>query len=181
VDGKFTIIPWDTNMAFGTFNCFGLERERLINYYIDEPTCESVSERPLVERLLSYPPYRETYHRYLQELIDGPFSVEAMNMRIETLVGLIRPYVEVDDLKFYSTDDFDRNLTEDVQIVVQGAPAGSDLPVAIGLKSFVVERGQSVREQLEGKRPSADDGSGNWGDEVPPRPGDRPPPTPSMP
>ena len=52
-NGKFVIIPWDLNMAFGTFN-FGLDREQLINYYIDEPTGGAFAGRPLVKRLLSH-------------------------------------------------------------------------------------------------------------------------------
>jgi len=115
IDGKFTIIPWDLNMAFGTFNCFGLDRESLINYYIDEPTCEPISERPLVERLLSHPPYLDAYHGYLEDLLAGPFTLEAMESRIDELAGLIRPCVERDDLKFFSTADFERGLAEDIE------------------------------------------------------------------
>ena len=51
-NGKFVIIPWDLNMAFGTFN-YGLNTEQLINYYIDEPSGGSMAERPLIDRLLS--------------------------------------------------------------------------------------------------------------------------------
>ena len=235
VDGKFTIIPWDLNMAFGTFSS-GLDRDGIINFYIDEPTAGPVAERPLV-RLLSYQPYLDTYHGYLEELIEGPFSEEVMNSRIDELAGLIRPYVEADELKFYSTEAFERSLSQDLisDTPGSGIPSGDvrpetaelspeslaclreqfpaaalkelrtrkptaaeleklkscltpaelaaflrvDLGVGglprqlraagtgvapFGLKTFIAERIESVRQQLDGERPSSSgDGSGNGG------------------
>ena len=146
-------------MAFGTFN-LGIVRESLINFYIDEPTAMSVADRPLVHRLLSHRPYLDTYHGYLEELLAGPFSLEAMESRIDELAGLIRPYVERDDLKFFSTADFERGLTEDMNL----GSAEHRMPTPLGLKTFVVERSEAVRQQLNGEQPSAGDGSGNRGD-----------------
>lgn len=157
VDGRFTIIPWDLNMAFGTFN-YSIDRQGLINFYIDEPTGGPVAERPLVKRLLSHQPYLDAYHGYLESLLDGPFSVDVMESRIDQLADLIRSFVKADKLKFTSTRDFERCLTEDM-----GGRQGAQ-PRAIGLKTFVVERSESVRQQLEGERKSSSgDGSGNGG------------------
>ncbi len=161
VDGKFTILPWDLNMAFGTFNS-GIDREGIINFFIDEPTAGPIAERPLVERLLSYQPYLELYHGYLEALLEGPFSVEAMESRIDELADMIRPYVQADELKFYFTEDFERGLSEDIR---SSSVAGGMTP--IGLKTFVVERSASVRQQLNGDLPSAGDGSGNGGNWAP--------------
>lgn len=171
-NGRFAILPWDLNMAFGTFN-FGLNRNQLLNYYIDEPTGGPMAERPLVKRLLSHQPYLDAYHGYLEELLDGSFSVDNMNSRIDGLAALIRPYVQADELKFFPTDQFEMGLTADAR---GGAPGAG--PRSIGLKTFVVERSKSVREQLEGTRESSHgDGSGNRGSfrqgalpNLPPRP-----------
>ncbi|MEA3253411.1 MAG: CotH kinase family protein [Chloroflexota bacterium] len=148
IDGRFTIIPWDLNEAFGSFRCGGLSRQSIINFYIDEPTCDPLDQRPMIKLLLSYPPYLECYHRYLEQMLDGPFDIERMHNRIDETAHMVRPYVEADELKFFSTADFERNLTQDVKH-------------HIGLKVFVVQRSQSVRKQLAGVLPAGGDGSSN--------------------
>ena len=157
-DGKFTIIPWDLNMAFGTFNS-GIDRQGIINFFIDEPTAGPVAERPLVSRLLSVPSYLETYHGYLSELINGPFSYDTMEARIDELARMIRPYVEDDTMKFFTMRDFEINLSEEVRprMAVPG------MQLSIGLKAFVRERGESIRRQLDGTQPSTNNGKGNEG------------------
>ncbi len=149
-DGRFSIIPWDLNEAFGTYKC-GLDKQEIIDFKIDEPTCGPPADRPLVARLLEHKPYRETYHGYLEELIEGPFSVGSMNARIDEVADLIRSCVEADDMKFYTVEEFERNLSEDVGRY-------------FGLKSFVEKRTESIRMQLEGELSSLRNGEGNGGD-----------------
>ncbi len=160
-DGVFTIIPWDLNMAFGTFSS-GLDRDGIINFYIDEPSAGSVESRPLL-RLLSIEPYLETYHAYLEELITGPLSPEVINARIDELAEMIRPYVEADELKFYTTEEFERALSQDL---ARDGRGGTGM-AALGLKTFVAERVESIRQQLNGELPaSSGDGSGNGGQDM---------------
>jgi len=160
VDGKFTIIPWDLNMAFGTYSS-GLDRDGIINFYIDEPSVGSVESRPLL-RLLSVESYLERYHAYLEELITGIFSPEAMYALIDELAELIRPYVEADELKFYTTEEFETALNQDIQSGGRGMGM-----TPFGLKAFVAERVESIRQQLDSERPSSSgDGSGNGGQGV---------------
>jgi spore coat protein CotH len=128
-DGKFTIIPWDLNMTFGTFNG-GIRKDGIINYYIDEPTAGPMDRFPLVNRLLSYQPYLDKYHEYLQELLDGPFSLDVILPRIDQLAEMIRPYVKADTESFYSYEDWERCLTEDLRPpdVFEGWKAGGEMP-----------------------------------------------------
>jgi hypothetical protein len=130
VDGKFYLIPWDLNMTFGTFNG-GIRKDGIINYYIDEPTAGPMNRFPLVDRLLSYPPYLEIYHGYIQELLDGPFSLDVVLPRVDQLAELIRPYVEADTEAFYSYEDFERCLTEDLRPPdpFEGWQAGGQTPM----------------------------------------------------
>jgi hypothetical protein len=129
VDGKFSLIPWDLNMTFGTFNG-GIRKNGIINYYIDEPTAGPMSRFPLADRLLSYPPYLEIYHGYLQELLDGPFSLDVVLPRVDQLAALIRPYVKKDTEAFYTYEDWERCLTEDLRPpdVFEGWQAGGPSP-----------------------------------------------------
>jgi spore coat protein CotH len=130
VNGKFSLIPWDLNMTFGTFNG-GIRKDGIINYYIDEPTTGPMNRFPLVDRLLSYQPYLDKYHQYMQELLDGPFSLDVVLPRIDHLVELIRPYVKVDTEAFYTYEDWERCLTEDLRPpdVFEGWQAGGPSPM----------------------------------------------------
>ena len=149
IDGRFTIIPWDMNEAFGVFHC-GINYRGMIDFYIDEPTCGPVNERPLIDRLLSHQPYLDKYHQYVEEFLDGPFEISSMMLRIDELADQVYPFVEVDESKFFSTEEFKLNLVRDV----------GNNP---GLKTYIIKRYSSVRRQLEGEQPSAGDGSGNGG------------------
>jgi spore coat protein CotH len=111
-NGKFVILPWDLNMTFGTFN-YGLNTNQLINYYIDEPSGGPMEDRPLIERLLSYPLYLEIYHKYLEVLLEGPFAADKMEARINELAELIRPYVEADEIKFFNMRQFERGINKE--------------------------------------------------------------------
>jgi hypothetical protein len=157
VDGKFTMIPWDMVETFGTYGCKKevngnwvncTSREGMLNFYIDEPVCGLLSEFPLVKRLLSYQPYLDTYHGYYQALLNGHFSVEQMGSRIDELKTLIQPSVENEQYKLFLPGDFERSFTEDVD-------------GTIGLKTYVLQRNESVRQQLGGQRPSNGNGFGN--------------------
>ncbi|UCD09790.1 MAG: CotH kinase family protein, partial [Dehalococcoidales bacterium] len=94
-NGIFTVIPWDLNMAFGTFNC-GINKEGLINYYIDEPTSSRMDRFPLVDRLLTQPQYLKKYREYVREFNEKHFSPEIMLARIDEAGELIRPYAAAD-------------------------------------------------------------------------------------
>jgi spore coat protein CotH len=160
VNGKFTIIPWDLNMSFGNFNS-GLDRNGIINFLIDEPTAGAVADRPLVARLLAVPDYLETYHRYISEMINGPFASEVMDASIDALADLIRPYVTADTLKFFTLKSFESFIGDGA------ASAGGTIPniigLNIGLKAFVAERIASIEKQLAGELASTNNGQGNGG------------------
>lgn len=137
-NGKFVILPWDLNMAFGTFN-YGLNTVQLINYYIDEPSGGPMAQRPLIDRLLSYPPYLEKYHDYLEELLDGPFSLEVMEARINKLADLIRPYVEADEMKFFTNRQFEQGIYK--EMTSQPDSSGFQIPGAVPVLTDLTQEG----------------------------------------
>jgi spore coat protein H len=149
-------------MSFGGFG-IGINLTRITNFLIDEPTSGAVADRPLVARLLAVPAYLETYHGYLTELINGPFSAEVMASRIDELADMIRPYVQADTLKFYSDAAFEAAIGEGTVNDRGNFGSGMGMGTNIGLKKFVVERIASIEKQLAGEIPSTNNGQGNGG------------------
>ncbi len=181
-NGKFTVIPWDLNLAFGTL-VTGYNGN-VADFPIDEPVPPGVlGERPLVTRILAHQPYLDKYHQYLREMLDGVFAEGVIEKRIDELAKLIRSHVEKDTLKFYSNNDF--------EIGIEGASTTTNTTAMAGmggfniggfgmnnalmggfnmggaamggfgmgtnmppLKTFIKERRQSVIDQLEGKKAS---------------------------
>ena len=185
-NGKFTVVPWDLNMAFGTFG-MGPKHGGVVNVdlYIDEPTTGALADKPLVARLFAHKPYLDRYHQYLEQLLKGGFAEGVIEARIDKIAELIRPFVEADELKFYSIEEFERSINEDL---ASGGPGGFSPGMgrgrtqdrgagepggrrggpgggmnAPGLKSFISQRRVSVREQLDGTRPSRNESGENRG------------------
>jgi len=151
-EGKFTVIPWDLNGAFAIFNC-GCDRQGMIDFKIDEPVCGPLDQKPLVKELLDDPTRLATYHNYLLELIDGPLSVQEMTVKINKVADMIRPYVAADERSFYSVDEFNQNLSTDI--------VEANQRVLPGLTAFLEDRSASIRAQLNGTKPSTNNGAGN--------------------
>lgn len=139
--GPFTVIPWDMNEAFGNFVC-GCNRAGIIALPIEEPTCAPAEARPLVAKLLADAELAARYREIVGELLDGPFAEAAMQARVDVLAALIRPAVEADTAKFFTTAQFEQALDSDV--------AGG----GIGLMAFVRERREAVAAQLAGDAPA---------------------------
>ena len=149
-------------MSFGGFDS-GLSEDKLLSFYIDEPTSAAVSNYPLVAQLMDEPEFVAAYHRYLQQLIDGPFSLEHMTARINQIAAVIRPYVKNDDNLLFSYEAFEQGLSDDLtgSTGARGANMGGRF---IGLTKFVQARTASIAAQLAGTQASkSTDGSGNGG------------------
>ncbi|MEM5514344.1 CotH kinase family protein [Pseudoalteromonas sp. AS84] len=145
-DGVFSILPWDFNESFGTFNmnCNSVDVREL---YIDEPVSGALSERPLIANVFSEQSNLDVYHSYLTQLINGSLSSDTFNARVNEIADLIREHVENDPTSFYGSTYFEQNLT-------------STTGQFYGLTSFMQYRVANMAAQLDGTLPSAGDGSG---------------------
>ncbi|MEN8636654.1 CotH kinase family protein [Pseudoalteromonas distincta] len=145
-DGVFSILPWDFNESFGTFNmdCNGVDVREL---YIDEPVSGALSERPLIANVFAKQSNLDVYHSYLTQLINGSLSSDTFNARVNEIADLIREHVENDPTSFYGSTYFEQNLT-------------STTGQFYGLTSFMQYRVANMAAQLDGTLPSAGDGSG---------------------
>jgi len=145
-DGIFSILPWDFNESFGTFNmdCNSVDIREL---YIDEPVSGALNERPMLANVFANQSNLDTYHSYLTQLINGSLSSDTFSTRVNEIADLIREHVQNDPTSFYSSDYFEQNLT-------------STTGQFYGLTSFMQYRVANMAAQLDGSLPSAGDGSG---------------------
>ncbi|MBG9794971.1 spore coat assembly protein [Paenibacillus dendritiformis] len=146
-NGVFSLIPWDMNMAFGGF---GGSKESLIGMLMDEPTMGAVANYPLVDKLLQIDAYKEQYHNYIKQIIEGYLSPERLTARAQEIADMIDTYVEQDPTKFYTYEEFKQSLTNDVK----------NIP---GLLAFAEDRVNNLKQQLDGTLPSYDKGEGIQG------------------
>ena len=132
-DGQLSMIPWDYNLAFGSFQ--SSDATDTVNDPIDTPMSVSdPDDRPMWGWIQSSEEYTEMYHEYFAEFLD---TVDIQGI-IDEAYALIRPYVEKDTTAFCTLEEFDTGVET--------------------LRTFCALRTESVRGQLEGTIPSTDAG-----------------------
>lgn len=152
-NGKFTVIPWDLNMAFGGFNG-GRGLGQLI--YIDEPTTGNVEDRPLVSTLLSNEKYKEKYHKYLNEIVEKYLDSDYLTTMTNQLHSLIATYVKEDPTAFYTYKEFETNIKSQIADTSEGMgnkeakdnmAMGKNLPGILDLSQTM---SKTIKDQLSG-------------------------------
>ena len=132
-DGQLSMIPWDYNLAFGSFQ--SSDATDTVNDPIDTPMSVSdPDDRPMWGWIQSSEEYAEMYHAYFAEFLD---TVDIRGI-IDEACALIRPYVEKDPTAFCTLEEFETGVET--------------------LRTFCALRTESVRGQLEGAIPSTDAG-----------------------
>lgn len=132
-DGRLSMLPWDYNLAFGTFQ--GGDASSAVNDPIDTPLSVSGNgDRPMADWMFSTEEYTALYHQYFRQFLD---SMDCAAILDETQ-ALIVSWVERDPTKFCTCEEFETAVTT--------------------LKEFCSLRIQSVSGQLDGTIPSTDDG-----------------------
>ena len=137
--GRLSMLPWDYNLAFGTY---ALGREELpddatthVNQPIDTPASgEVMLGRPLYHNLLLVDEYHARYRELLDELVGGYFESGRFEAELARVAQMISPYVAVDPTAFVGHAEF-----------LEGVAA---------LREFCLLRAQSVRAQLAGEVPA---------------------------
>ncbi|MGN0578178.1 MAG: CotH kinase family protein, partial [Ruminiclostridium sp.] len=131
-EGKLSMIPWDYNLAFGTFN--GGNAQSQVNSPIDSPVSGGMSDRPMVSWIFESEEYTEIYHERLSELVENTDFASL----IDRTAALISPYVEKDPTKFCTYEEFEKGVS--------------------AIKEFCLLRAESVKGQLSGAIPSTEEG-----------------------
>ncbi len=154
-DGKMSMIPWDYNLAFGSFSGghgggrrgadnadsmdSGDSATQSVNYPIDMPVSgTTLEDRPMIGKLLENSEYMEKYHEVFSDFIEDYFESGDFLSEYNRVYNMIAEYVMKDPTKFCTFDEF-----------TKGAEA---------LKQFCELRAESVRGQLNGMIPSTTEG-----------------------
>ncbi|MBQ3378862.1 MAG: CotH kinase family protein [Clostridia bacterium] len=132
-NGRLFMIPWDYNLAFGTFMSF--DAGKMINDPIDTPLSVSdYDDRPMIGWIFKNEEYTEMYHEYFKEFLETT-DVQAI---IDETHDLIAEYVKRDPTAFCTYEEFEKGVDT--------------------LKAFCLKRTESVTGQLDGTIPSTADG-----------------------
>jgi spore coat protein CotH len=136
-NGLLSMIPWDYNLAFGTFK--GQDATASVNDAIDTPLSisENDTDRPMFSWITSTEEYTELYHGYFEEFIEKFYSNGYLDKLIDTTYEMIKDYVDKDPTKFCTTEEFDKAVTT--------------------LKKFVNLRFESIKAQVNGTIASSDE------------------------
>ena len=138
-DGVLSILPWDYNLAFGTY-ALGMtdpirDPDVLLNWPINTPARgETMLERPLYHNLMKNDEYFARYHAYFGQFLAEYLESGRCEAVIRETQALIAPYVEADPTAFCSYED--HMLAVDTLLEVCRL------------------RAESVRGQLEGLYPA---------------------------
>lgn len=132
-DGLLSLIPWDYNLAFGTFQ--GGDSSGAVNDPIDSPLSVSGDgDRPMADWIFASPEYTDLYHQYFQDFLR---TADPAGILAEAR-ALIAPYVERDPTKFCTLEEFQAGVS--------------------ALETFCALRTESVSGQLSGAIPATDQG-----------------------
>ncbi|OZQ60209.1 spore coat protein CotH [Paenibacillus sp. VTT E-133280] len=132
-DGVFSILPWDYNMAFGGMGS--------ADVLIDEPTQGTLSERPLIAKLLANDEYKAKYHEIVSEMINGYLAGGTFQTQMDQLDMMISSYVKADPSAFYTFEQYEEGIKS--------------------VKTFMSNMAKNIQQQLDGTIPSSGDGSGS--------------------
>lgn len=129
-DGRLSMLPWDYNLAFGTFQ--GGSAAEAVNDAIDAPLSVTGSDRPMIDWIFRNEAYSALYRQLFGEFLD---TVEIDSIITEAQ-ALIAPYVQKDPTRFCTYEEFETGVKT--------------------LAEFCRLRSQSVAQQLAGESANVD-------------------------
>lgn len=114
-DGKLSMLPWDYNMAFGGFQAGSASD--VVNLAIDTPVSGvTLEERPILGKLLEVDEYKEKYHQYLQEIVDGYYADGKFEQKVNSLNDIIADYVKQDPSAFNTYEEYQAAVAELIKL-----------------------------------------------------------------
>ena len=138
-NGILSILPWDYNLAFGTY-CLGMtnpikDPNIIINYPVNTPwKGEDMLKRPLFHNVMKNDTYFSQYRAYMQQFIREYMNDKRCENKIVKTFKMIAPYVKEDPMAFCRYEDF--------------------VTAADTLLMICKLRAESIQGQLDGKYPA---------------------------
>ncbi|MBP5276311.1 MAG: CotH kinase family protein [Lachnospiraceae bacterium] len=135
-DGQMSMIPWDYNLAYGTF--MGQDATGQVNDPIDTPLSitENSTDRPMFSWITSSDEYTKQYHEYYEEFLNQFYTSGYLQNLIDDTYEMLYEYVEKDPTKFCTIEEYEQAVKT--------------------LKGFVELRCQSIEGQVNGEIPTTD-------------------------
>ncbi|MCR5670120.1 MAG: CotH kinase family protein [Butyrivibrio sp.] len=135
-DGLLSMIPWDYNLAFGTFQA--QDSDGAVNDPIDNPLSitDGDTDRPMFSWIISNDEYTELYHEYYSEFLEQFYESGYLTDLIDKTYEMISEYVDKDPTKFCTTEEFETAVDT--------------------IRTFVELRCESISGQLDGTIGSTD-------------------------
>ena len=136
-DGRLSLLPWDYNLAFGTFpSVIGFENMKdptaLINLGIDTPLIHAEEEnRPLWKLIRTHSEYLDAYHHALDTLLRDHLLSGEYEAEIDRVRDMLLPWIEKDPTAFCTAEE--------------------SLKACETMKAFFACRTESIRRQLAGE------------------------------
>ncbi len=135
----FHFIPYDYDNTFGV-DWFNIDWTHADPYNFPKLT-DGI--RPLVERILAVPKYKNLYTHFINYYRANTFKLNLMESRIDSLKNMIEPYAEKDTFRTkdygFTMDDFDRSYSSSHY---------SNQHVKTGIKEFINTRYLSLSPLL---------------------------------
>jgi spore coat protein H len=140
---KFGFIPWDLDLAWGSFFLLGttVERERASIWH------PWVGQNRFLERVMAAPEFREMYRQRLEDFSKRLFVPERLGGRIDQLASLLRSSIAAES--DYRLAQFEQCMGNKPIDETKSPRAGAGMPH--DLKRFIRNRRVSVRRQLDGQ------------------------------
>ena len=103
-DGQMAMIPWDYNLAFGTFHA--ADADSAVNTPIDNPVSGGASDRPMFSWIFESEEYTARYHQLFTEFLN---TMDIPKI-IDDAYDLIESYVGKDPTAFYTDEAFEKGV-----------------------------------------------------------------------
>ena len=143
-EDKFTLIPYDYDNTFGISFGFGIDWETVNPYSFGQVV---QGPRPLAERLLSFPKYRNLYTHFLEFYSNNIFNTSQFFNKLINLRTQIQAYAELDTFRVKDWE-FSKQVFLSSFDLENFSYSYSNIEVMNSIKGFVTNRTNSSNSQI---------------------------------